>query len=327
MKWRYALVDNWYQFAKVNEHTGWGDWTDEIYTIYPDMTGIRMVSLMSEDPALPHEWHESIIVMGPGQRPDKVLELGALTLLNPKGESKTYSWEHETPPHEPQEPANSNIQVINTRSQYKPFACFRPQDEPWPDVYAGEIRRNVCVFPWWNHWPVAPSPCDGRYAMTADRASSSSLTHWHWNTYKKEPKCWTKIMLHGLTDRGATWARTLTASWSNPPELKIKDGNFQVTGYEPAEKAYHLKCISPGEPSELTLSIDATEQSPLVNPAFVIEDWGKKGALMKTSDGAVINPGKNFRVGHRKSAGHSDVIVWLAAEETTPVTIIFVPEG
>jgi hypothetical protein len=326
VKWRYALVDNWYQFANINEMTGRGDWTDEIYTIYPDMTSVRMVNLMSEDPASPHEWHESIIVMGPGQRPDKVLEFGALTLMNPDGEAKTYSWEHETPPAEPQEPSNSNIQVINTRSKYKPFACFRPQDNPWPDVYAGEIRRDVCVFPWWNHWPVAPRPCDGRYAMVADRASSSSLTHWNWDTYKKEPKLWTKIMLNGLTDKDPKWLVALTKSWSNAPQLKIKSGNFESNGYEPAEKAYKLKCKKAGEPTELSLSIDASKDSPLINPAFVIEDWGTRDIVMKNSDGTVVQPGKDFRVGHRKSAGSADAIVWFRAEQTTPVTVTLAPK-
>jgi hypothetical protein len=45
--WRYALVDNWYNMAKVDELTGWGDWTDEIYTIYPDMVAVRQVTLHS----------------------------------------------------------------------------------------------------------------------------------------------------------------------------------------------------------------------------------------------------------------------------------------
>jgi len=325
VKWRYALVDNWYQFAKVNEHTGWGDWTDEVYTIYPDMSGVRRVSLMSEAPSLPHEWHESIVVMSPGQRPEDVLELDALTLINQKGQTKTYSWKDAIPPAEPQEPEKANIQIINTHSKYKPFACFRLQDEPWPDVYASEIRRDVCVFPWWNHWPVATCPSDGRYAMTSDRASSSSLTHWHWNTYKEEPKCWTKIMLHGVTDKDAAWLTSLNASWSSPPELKIKSGNFEAKGYEAAEKAYQLRCTQPGKPSELTVGIDASEQSPLVNPAFVIEDWGQTSIVMKAGNGAVVKPGRTFRVGHRKSAGVSDAIVWLAAEETTPVTLTFTP--
>jgi hypothetical protein len=163
--------------------------------------------------------------------------------------------------------------------------------------------------------------------MVADRASCSSLTHWHWDAYKKEPKVWTKIMLNGLTDKDPQWLVELTKSWSNAPELKVKNKGFESNGYEPAEKAYKLKCKTAGQPTELILSIDATKESPLVNPAFIIENWGRKGIVMKTSDGKIIEPSKNFRVGYRKSAGGSDAIVWLAAEETTPVTIIFVPEG
>jgi hypothetical protein len=163
--------------------------------------------------------------------------------------------------------------------------------------------------------------------MVADRASSSSLTHWHWDTYKKERKQWTKIMLNGLTDKDPEWLVALTKSWSNAPELKVKNGEFESNGYKPEEKAYQLKCKKAGEPTDLVLSIDATKESPLVNPAFVIENWGRKGIVMKTSDGNVVKPGRDFRVGQRKSADGVDAILWLRAEETTPVTITLAPEG
>jgi hypothetical protein len=163
--------------------------------------------------------------------------------------------------------------------------------------------------------------------MVADRASSSSLTHWNWDTYKKEPKLWTKIMLNGLTDREPQWLVALTKSWSKPPQLKIKNGNFESNGYEPAEKAYKLKCKKAGKPTELSFSIDASKDSPLINPAFVIENWGKSDIIMKNGDGTVVHPGRDFRVGHRKSTGGVDAIIWLRAEQTTPVAVTLAPKG
>jgi hypothetical protein len=34
-----------------------------------------------------------------------------------------------------------------------------------------EVRRDVSIYPWWNHWPTAFEPSNGRYALAADRAS------------------------------------------------------------------------------------------------------------------------------------------------------------
>jgi len=306
--WRYALINNWYQFARIDSLTGWGDWANETYIIYPDMVGVRKDKLLSKEPGAPHEWQESIMVMGPGQRPDGVLELAALTLANMKGETHTYSWEKHTPPGIPREPEGANIQLVNTRSKYTPFSIIRPQSNPHLDIYAGEIRRDVCVFPWWNHWPVAPRPCDGRWAMYADRASHASLTHWIWNPYSKTKNSMTKIMLNGLTDKGIDYLVTLAKSWSNPPELKISGSNFESSGYDPSQRAYVLNCKEPE--NILNFELSANENSPIVNPAFVIENWGDKGTILKIN-GKEVKRGKDFRFGHRYTLESTDLIVWI----------------
>ena len=92
--WRYGLVDNWNNFAFTDPNTGWGDWVEETYYMYPDMTGIRKDVLYSNAPRAAHEWQESIMVLSPGQHHEDILEYGALTLMNMKGEKHTYSWEH-----------------------------------------------------------------------------------------------------------------------------------------------------------------------------------------------------------------------------------------
>jgi hypothetical protein len=89
--WRYALADVFYTIARTDPATGLGDWTDEIHTIYPDGTALREINLHSSQPAEPHEWHEGIIVMGPGFSPETVLEPAGLTMANAAGETVTYS--------------------------------------------------------------------------------------------------------------------------------------------------------------------------------------------------------------------------------------------
>ena len=321
VQWRYALIDNWYRFAFVDPETEWGDWTEETFTIYPDMVGVREDTLISNAPRAQHEWQESMMVMGPGQRPDEVLEFAALSLANMEGDSHTYSWEHETPPFLPEDPPNANIQVVNTKAKYHPFSIIRPQDKPQIDIYAGEIRRDVCVFPWWNHWPVAPRPTDGRWAMYDDRASHASLSHWNWGYYDMTDDTMTKLMLNGMTTKTAEELVPLTKSWSNPAKLEVDGDGFESQGYDPTEMAYQLTCEGS---DEIVIHLHASEDSPLVNPAFVITNWGEGDIELKLN-GKVLEHGEDYRVGHRDQLESTDLIVWVRYESESPTNIVIEP--
>ena len=321
--WRYALVDNHYKFARVDKLTGWGDWTDEIYTIYPDGVGIRRITLHSTNPEAPHEWQEGIIVMGPGWRPEDALWPEALTLANMDGESRSYSWANG-PPKLRDKPANANIHLVNTRSKYKPFVVIRPQDEPRFGRYGGEIRPNVSIFPWWNHWPTSQNPSDGRYAMAADRAAHSSLTHIEWKEYCKTPHSMTKIMLHGMTDKPAGELAMLARSWSYPAKLKVTEGNYTSCGYDQSQRAFVVKSAQPGVASQLVMELQASAQSPLVNPAFLIEGWGRAGCIVKLGRKRLLR-GSQLRYGHRRRLDGTDLVVWVQIEATEPVEVTVVP--
>jgi concanavalin A-like lectin/glucanase superfamily protein len=317
--WRYALVDNWYEFARVDPATGWGDWTDEVFTIYPDGVAVRKVTLRSTNPDAPHEWHEGIIVMGPGQRPETVLQPEALTLLNISGEANTLSW-RDGAPQQPTTPPHASIQIVNTKSEYRPFIAVPSKSKPTFDIYDGELRRDVSMFPWWNHWPTAFDPCDGRYAMDADRASHSSLTHCYWNAHEQTENSMTKIMLNGLTHKSAEDVVRLTKSWDSPPALTIENGKFADAAYDPAQRAYVTKRAAGGAGS-LKAQIKASDKSPLVNIALVIEGWGDDNANVTIDE----QPTK-FRANHRAELDRSDLIVWIEHETTKPLTLAIEPK-
>ncbi len=317
VQWRYALVDVTGIFAFEDPETGWGDWTNETYYIYPDMTAVREDKLLSNAPHAAHEWQESMMVLGPGQRPEDVLEFGALTVANIDGDSKTYSWENEIPPGWPEEPANMNTQIVNTKAKYKPFSAIRPEDIQGMDIYAGEIRREVSVFPWWNHWPVAPRPTDGRYANFSDRAAHASLSHWFWKEYKSDDRSMTKIMLCGMTDKGIDDMVKLNKSWSNAASLEMAQSNIG-SSYLPEEKAYHLDANA--TIPEISFTLKGTDNSPVVNPAFVIRNWGSSDTEIRIN-GEVVERGKDVRIGKRDSLEGMDLILWLRLDEVKDVSI------
>jgi hypothetical protein len=316
VQWRYALVDNWYMFSFYDPATGWGDWTNETFYIYPDMIAVREDVLLSNAPRAEHEWQESMVVPGPGQRPDDLLEFAALTLGNIKGEFHTYSWEHKTPPHLPPSPKNPCIQLVNMKSDYKPFSILRPQDNPTIDVYSGEIRRDVCVFPWWNHWPVAQNPTDGRYAMFADKPSHSSLSHWFWDAYEVSERSMTKLMLTGFTNKKAEELLPLAKGWSNPPTVEA-DNHIKVN-YNQAQRAFEIETKDNEE--KIIFDIVATENSPLLNPAFVIKNWGTADIKVEIN-GNEIPRGKDFRYGFNHKIDGTDLISWLRYESADRVNV------
>ncbi len=328
--WRYALLDNWYNMSRVDSLTGWGDWTDEVYTIYPDGVSVRSVTLYSNQPSAPAEWHEGILVMGPGQRPEDVLEPEALTLANIYGDTHTFSWEDGIPPEADNDgfvhvPKEAIIHLVNTKSTWKPFVIVSPESDPSWDIYSHELRPDVSIFPWWNHWPTAQNPCDGRNAYDSDRASHSSLSHCFWNAWKETDNSVTKLMLNGLTPLSARDLVPLAKSWSYPPGLTlINHDGFEDLGYDPSERAYQIAVTHNPPGSGLEFILKGDQESPVINPCIVIRNWGDIIPQI-TVDGEKDRTGKAARYGFRNAERGVDLIIWLQKEAESEVQISIEP--
>jgi hypothetical protein len=314
VQWRYALADNWYSIFRGDEPNNWGEWVDEVYTVYPDAIGVRRITLYSTDPhSAPYEWNEAIVVMGPGQRPEDVLQPKPVTLLNLAGQSHTYSWVGG-PPGPPELPQNATIERINTKSKYQPFLAFPTSAKPVFDIYAGEQRPEFSMFPWWNHWPTAFDPCDGRYAMAADRAAHSSLTHCTWGVYQETDGSLTKIMLNGVTDKSDADLARVVRGWDSPPALSVLSGEFASEGYDPTQRTYVLRRT--GGSTDVALMINAAEGSPIENLAIIVRGWGDYGATVQI-DGKSVDA----RVGRRSTLDGTDLIVWVPTSAVEPIRV------
>lgn len=323
--WRYNLIDNLNIKARVDSLTGFGEWGDEIYTIYPDGVGVRKIILHSAQPQSQHEWQEGMVVMGAGQRPEQVLEPGGLTLANMKGETYTYDWGKGLPKEVDKYgyvklPAEANIHLVNTKSQLKPFAVIAPSAHAIFNVYNGELRRDVSMYPWWNHWPAAQKPSDGRYAMADDNASHSSLSNINWDAYELTENTHTKIMLHGLTNGKAEGLIPVTKSWSSPANVKSLPPQYSGGNYDPTERAYQMTCLDNTKATDLSFTLEASDASPVENACFVIKNWGNRDISLKIDDKAVTRS-KAFRYGFRDTAEGTDLIVWLEKKTNKAVKV------
>lgn len=320
--WRYALVDVLDTRPRKDPVSGWSDFTDEVYTIYPDGTATRSITLHSTQPMESHEFQESIVVLGPGQRPEDVLEIEPVSLANMAGETRTYSWENGRPRHLP-EPPKANIVVINTRSKQRPYfivsdePCLSRDDGPQPaplfPPYYHETLSDGQKFPWWNHWPTSDIPSDGRRAVAPDRASHSSvLTGSEWADYKITPTSRQRVMLHGLTNQKADELVPLAAAWLSPAPLSGVEGGFDMV-----EKAYVIN----GATLNINLTLEGSETTPVINPAFIIE--GCQGDIVVEIDGQPVAPGNSLRLGWKHMAARSDLVVWAELSSTRAVRFSF----
>jgi hypothetical protein len=318
--WRYGLCEvvN-YACANPDPITGWTDWADEYFTIYPDGVAVRKQVLWTSNLKNWHEFQETIVINGPGQRPEDNIQPDALTIANMKGETAIYSWEKGPPAKNMEKPENPNIQVVNLKAKWKPFQIISPVHSS-VKAYTGEPTYSM--FEWWNHWPVAQVRSSGISAVAPDRPSHSSLSHLYWDPYAQTANSLTKILLHGLTTKSAPELVPLAKSWLSPPSEEISGPGFESKGYDPTQRAFVIIRQSGSSASHLRLLLKASSDSPLVNPAFVFKNWGAAEPRLSI-DGKSVGRGPIFRYGFVPQLQGTDLVVWLATESTIPTRLEF----
>jgi len=323
--WRYALTDVLYNIGETDPITNWGDWADEYYTIYPD--GIAVRHFLVHGPLKRYSITEPATLNNPGEKAEDNVAIEALTTENMKGATEIFSWEtwpsngdvrgrffHEVP--------DANISIMNTKSEYKPLYIYEPGTEIIPyGGGVGETRPWFSKFPIWNHWPVAQIPSDGRDALALDHVSSSAIT-------SPEPPMIRRAkdgavegrFLMGLTNQPIGKALTVARAWLNAPEITLSTRTYASSGYSRDDRAYHLHRLSAGN-ARLEFNIRASETSPAVNPAFVIDGWGDENVSFRLN-GKPLAKGEDFRVGHLDRLDGTSLIIWIRAELTGPANFI-----
>jgi len=317
LKWRYPESNVGYQVYGEDPNTGWGDWCDLYFTIYPDGTvakrqRVYMAKMHS------HEWQESMAIFGPDQRPKTVVETRpALILGTAAGEVRKYDW-IDAPP-ERVNYKDAILHVVNMKADYDPYTIARFTGG---NVYKRRGPSPYSVFPAWNHWPVAQIPSDGRFVHYPDRAAHSSLTHVRWadshkfgdkGTYEE------KVILEGLSNSAPEKLLTLARSFVNAPAITAGDG--VTASFDQNQRAYVAQRAS-GDVKSIQLTIEASEQSPACNPAIVVDNWGAdEPAKIKVNGKA---PGKHVDIRQGvvpRANGVNALVIWMELTATKPVSV------
>ncbi|HZZ37859.1 MAG TPA: LamG domain-containing protein [Acidobacteriaceae bacterium] len=327
--WRYALAEvEQYHGAWSDPGTGWFDWADEYWTVYPDGIAIRKQVLHSTDPMRPHEWQETIVLHQPGSTPGDDIHNDAITLENMQGAIKTYTWQHKlagefsTPlaPAGVTGPPDPNIQMVNLKSNWKPFQIVAP-DGASANIYNDE--DTYYDFECWNHWPVARIASSDRPCVTDDRASHSSLSHLYWRVYAHDEHTATKILMDGLTREATTALLPLARSWLSPSPLETQSAGYRNDGYDPSQRAWVVTSTATAS-GKLSFIWQASAQSPLYDPAVVVHNWGDAKARLQL-DGHPFAWGKSARVGYVHHLDGTDLVLWIERQSSVPVRVELIP--
>ena len=341
--WRYIPVSVRKQLSQVDEKSGWSDCVDEYYTFYPDGIGIRkVVQYTSGEPLGPSE---AIAFCQPGTTPEDNVNLDAMTLVNLKGESHVYSWANGAPVFKKGEnPPDPVIQIVNLKSKNKPFMIFEPGNNM--AVYGIEQRPDASHFPWWNHWPVAQLPSDGRYCQAPDRASHFSLAlggpPFHDSDGKvikaresgsegslnqADPKLKTvntywSAWIYGASSQSPEELAALARSWAQPPAVKLAGDGFSGGGYDLTQRAYVLECAD-NKAERLEIELFASDESPVVNACFVVKGWNP-GEVSVQLDGRVLDKKTEYRTGINRNLEKDDLVLWISmkSNKTSKIAVI-----
>ena len=329
LHWRHALISYNGLLINTDPVTGWSDWVDDYYTIYPDTVCARRTTLWSSQPVSNHSYAQDNSVLQPGLMPWDVYEPEPLSIANLAGQEtiQTMGQGH----HGPKDPAFQKPAVIqrhNFKTRWKPFMIAPPNetfsgewtnDQPWP-----------WYLPCWHHWPTAQLiDSDGSCTFVENgRPKSSCLTRgWGYGKVNKAAvviteNSLTRFSLTGMTDGSTAALAPLARAWRQPPVATTTSASFRSEGFSLGENAYQFWC-SPTNPSrELEIKISANESSPLVHPAFVIQNWNAAAVTVRV-DGKIFTAKDGLRVGVRQTPTGSDLIVWLKWSATQPATVIF----
>ncbi|RMD76772.1 MAG: LamG domain-containing protein, partial [Lentisphaerae bacterium] len=278
--WRFALIDTRKYLANFDPETGWGDFADWYYYIYPDGFAVKTMRLWTHG-LINHEWQESMAIFGPDQHPEQIIDTErTITLLDLDGNKAEYSWK-DGPPSHIHEPIDKCIQYIHYRAQYHPVTIV-PELARY-DVYSGELT-DYSVFPTWNHWPVAQIISDGRYASFPDRTAHSSLTHFipaPFRSQEVDAPWQERVMMEGMTNLPPEDTVALARSWIQPPPL-LWASTCSYLGYERGRRAYVLRKF-PDKPVQF--HIHASQRRPFHNICFEIRGWPNASRAILEIDG------------------------------------------
>ncbi len=309
--WRNSSGSIGYTWPKLNSE-GWGIWTDEYWSIYPDGIAVRHQVLHNGSGARIIEMNQNEILHSAGQTVNDVLMDDALSFSDADGAVETL-YRSRQPADKNYWQVQKNLQYINLNSDTKQFQIGEPGMKMDVDLYR-DIWWNG-----WNHYPVQLIPSDGTQIFHYDRPSSSCIATFREVRHQLDSTNLEAYTIYGLTKRGPAGLTGLNRAWNFAPELKVREGATSK-GFLKAERAYQLV----KENGRIKFSIAASEKQPLFNPVFSIGNWAEtKNNFTLTLNGKRLKEGTDYKEGIEVDTDASTrMVIWLKLETASPVEVM-----
>jgi hypothetical protein len=315
--WRNSSASIGYIWPILDEN-GWGIWTDEYWTVYPDGVSVRNQLLHNGTGEKTIEMNQNEILHHAGQTTEDVLLDDAVTVSNPEGLTETFF--RSKGGKNKKVFVNKNLQYVNLNSDSKQFEIGEIGSRIEVDIF-----QNVW-WKGWNHYPVQLIPSDGTVVFQYDRPASTCPATFREVRHQLDNKTVEAMQIYGLTKAKPTELTNLNRSWNFAPEISNEKGCINL-GYKKSEKAYILSKQS----DIMQFQILASKESPLENPAYVIKNWGNKSikGLQLKVNGQKISGKNDYKTGIETDVdGKQMLVIWLklSAEKTTSLEIITITE-
>jgi len=302
---------------------GKGDWADEWFTIYPDGTCVRMVTIytgMARKAAAhwgrkglhPFECQETIILSNTGRPPTEDIDVNALTLVTMDGRARTVSFKPY--PKAGELLKGANIQVVNLKSRFKPFTIVQNDDVAISPYYGPAIDRKHLDKRVFVGWPRGPK-WTKRYNVALSHVVD-------WKFHKRTKNTLTRAYLLGMTeatgqDKQAAELAPIAKAWLEAPELKTASTGYKSLGFDRTQKAWMIEKTHSGE-APLAVEIAASKDRPVINPCIIIRNCNRTVVSFQ-QDGQRIREGKGLRIGFEKRKQRTDLVVWRRTSAVAPV--------
>jgi len=323
--WRYAMT-NVLNEIRDEDETGWGEWVDEYYTIYPDGVGVREQLLHSKKYLERKQWgyqfQETIIINQAGTKPSDNLDDFAMTFSDMDGNSASYSWLGKSPVFD--KPQVQPIQTVNTKSKYRPFGIFEPTRKT-KSFLLYDLWGKETPYHCRNHYPVTQYKNDGqRYVAGVDRPTHTSLAETVGAMQKFEQNgkdTYAVRQMFGFTQGTAASLVPLARSWNFPPRLNLANPEkFLSSRYDFYRRCYVVAAKDGGAVSELCAEFAASKESPLCNVGIQVENFSK-GSPEVYLNGKKLEEGKDFFAGHTEGVKGSRTVFFIYVSAESPAKI------
>lgn len=123
------------------------------------------------------------------------------------------------------------------------------------------------------------------------------------------------MVLYGFTNQPISSLVPMAKMWRHPPAVTNVTG-AKSDGYEKDQRAFVFSCID----KTISFTIDASEDSPVVNPFLVLDDWNFDDVADVSINGQRVISSKKFRQGTTyDTRGVRTKVVWLEFKSSHPV--------